>query len=102
MATVQCNCGDVKLQFASPKVLWRLECCCYNCITALKYQASQGGPPAPALQCLDSNWFCNDFKILQGEDKIGARAIVIGTRAHVHTHAHSFSPCAATSGKPET
>ena len=81
MATVQCNCGDVKLQFASPKVLWRLECCCYNCITALKYQESQGGPPAPALQCLDSNWFCNDFRIVQGEDKIGARAIAMGTRA---------------------
>ena len=69
--SVACHCGAVKIQLAS-ECLWRLECCCFNCTTALWYGSTQGGPPAPKHQCIDSFYFANDFKVVQGEEHLGA------------------------------
>jgi len=73
MASVECSCGAVKINFTSPKVLWRLDCCCYNCTKALNYVKNKGGPDVAGLdlQCIDSVWFQNDFTVEKGEDKIG-------------------------------
>lgn len=71
-ATVSCKCGACCIQFASKECVWRLECCCYNCTSALWYANKKGGPPLPAHQLLDSVWFPNDFKVVKGEDKLGA------------------------------
>ena len=71
MATITCKCGEVKVQFASAKPLWRLECCCYNCVAAINYSAKKAKTATLQHQCVDSWYFGNDFTITEGEDKIG-------------------------------
>ena len=46
-------------------MLWRLECCCYNCSKALAYAKNKGGPDIAGLdlQCIDSAYMQNDFTV---------------------------------------
>jgi len=72
MATITCKCGVVQIDFHTKNDLFRLECCCHDCSAALWYANKRGGPALPEYQCVDSSWFPNDFKIVKGEDKLGA------------------------------
>merc|ERR1712070_959420 len=73
MASINCLCGAVKVEFNTKRALYRLECCCYDCSAAVKYaHEMHGGPRGPKHQLMDSIWFPNDFKIIRGEDSIGA------------------------------
>ena len=72
MASITCNCGAVKIEFFTQNDLFRNQCCCHDCTAGLWYANQRGGPAAPPFQCVDSSWFPNDFKILRGENKLGA------------------------------
>ncbi len=72
MATIICQCEAVQIEFHTNSNLFRLECCCYDCTAALWYANKRGGPAFPALQCVDSCWFPNDFRVVKGLDKLGA------------------------------
>ena len=72
MATITCMCGAVQLEFRAKNDLFRLECCCHDCSAALWYANKRGGPVFPKMQCVDSSWFPNDFKVVRGLDKLGA------------------------------
>jgi hypothetical protein len=72
MAIINCRCGAVQIEFYTNKDLFRLECCCHDCSAALWYADKRGGPAFPEYQCLDSSWFPNDFKVVKGEDMLGA------------------------------
>ena len=53
--------------------MFRLECCCYNCATAAWYlQETKGAEAPPCPPCMDSNWFANDFTVVQGEESLRA------------------------------
>ena len=34
-AVVTCKCGAVAIEFCQKEALWRLECCCHDCTSAL-------------------------------------------------------------------
>ena len=72
MATITCKCGAVQIELSATRDLFRLECCCHDCTAALWYANKRGGPAFPDNQCVDSSWFPNDFKIVKGENKLGA------------------------------
>ena len=72
MATIRCKCRAVQIEFAADSDLFRLECCCYDCNAALWYAHKRGGPRCPEHLCIDSSWFPNDFRIVKGEDSLGA------------------------------
>ena len=72
MATITCKCGAVQIEFYTKNDLFRLECCCYDCTCALWYANKRGGPSFPEHQCVDTSWFPNDFKVVKGEEKLGA------------------------------
>ncbi len=72
MATITCKCTSVQIEFFTNNDLFRLECCCHDCTAALWYAHKRGGPAPPIHQCLDSSWFPNAFKIVTGEEKLGA------------------------------
>ncbi len=72
MATITCKCTSVQIEFFTTNDLFRLECCCHDCTAALWYAHERGGPAPPIHQCLDSSWFPNEFKIVTGEEKLGA------------------------------
>ncbi len=72
MATITCKCTTVHIEFFTKNDLFRLECCCHDCTAALWYANKRGGPSLPIHQCLDTSWFPNEFKIVTGEDKLGA------------------------------
>jgi hypothetical protein len=72
MATVNCKCTNVQIQFDTNKDLFRQECCCHDCTSALWYANKRGGPALPPFQCVESSWFPNDFQIVKGADSIGA------------------------------
>ncbi|MSR14185.1 MAG: hypothetical protein EXR86_06375 [Gammaproteobacteria bacterium] len=72
MATITCKCGAVQIEFYTKNDLFRLECCCHDCSAALWYANKRGGPPFPKIQCVDSSWFPNDFKVVKGENELGA------------------------------
>jgi hypothetical protein len=72
MATIICKCGTLRIEFDAKHDLFRLECCCHDCTAALWYAHKRGGPAFPENQCLDSSWLPNDFKVVKGEEKLGA------------------------------
>lgn len=72
MATINCKCGTVQIEFDTKHDLFRLECCCHDCTAALWYATKRGGPAFPENQCLDSSWFPNAFTLVKGGDKLGA------------------------------
>ena len=72
MATIQCRCGSVRIDFPTHTELFRHECCCHDCISALWYATKCGGPAYPPELCADCCWLPNDFRIVTGEDKLGA------------------------------
>ena len=72
MATITCKCTSVQIEFFTNNDLFRLECCCHDCTSALWYAHKRGGPALPSHQCLDSSWFPNAFTIVRGEEKLGA------------------------------
>jgi hypothetical protein len=72
MATINCKCRGVQIEFDAKHDLFRLECCCRDCTAALRYANKRGGPAFPENQCLDSSWLPNDFKVVKGEHKLGA------------------------------
>jgi len=72
MATIKCKCGSVHIDFPVETELFRHECCCHDCISALWYSTQCGGPEYPHDLCADCCWLPNDFRIVTGEDKLGA------------------------------
>ncbi len=72
MATITCKCTTVQIEFFTKNDVFRLECCCHDCTTALWYANKRGGPALPIHQCLDTSWFPNEFTIVTGEEKLGA------------------------------
>lgn len=72
MATITCRCGAVQIEFYTTNDLFSLECCCHDCTAALWYANKRGGPAFPKIQCVDSSWFPNDFRVMKGLDKLGA------------------------------
>jgi hypothetical protein len=72
MAAIKCKCGAVRIEFSTKAELFRHECCCHDCISALWYATKRGGPDYPRDLCADCCWLPNDFRILTGEDKLGA------------------------------
>ncbi len=72
MATIQCRCGAVRIDFPTHAELFRHECCCHDCLSALWYATKRGGPAYPHDLCADCCWLPNDFHIVTGEDKLGA------------------------------
>jgi hypothetical protein len=43
MATIKCRCGSVRIDFPTNAELFRHECCCHDCISALWYATKRGG-----------------------------------------------------------
>lgn len=72
MATITCKCGSVRINFLASAELFRHECCCHDCISALWYATRRGGPEYPHDRCADCCWLPNDFRVERGEDKLGA------------------------------
>lgn len=72
MATITCKCGAVRLCFHADTELFRHECCCHDCISALWYSTRRGGPQYPETSCADCCWLPNDFSIESGAARIGA------------------------------
>ncbi len=72
MASITCKCGSVCIVFPTDVELFRHECCCHDCISALWYATQRGGPAYPSDLCADCCWLPNDFRIERGEDKLGA------------------------------
>lgn len=72
MATITCKCTAVRITFPVTQELFRHECCCHDCISALWYSTQRGGPEYPHDHCADCCWLPNDFHIEQGADKLGA------------------------------
>lgn len=72
MATITCRCGDVRITFPTNTELFRHECCCHDCISALWYSTRRGGPAYPQDHRADCCWLPNDFHIEQGAEKLGA------------------------------
>ena len=72
MATIKCKCGSVRIEFSAHTELFRHECCCHDCISALWYSTKRGGPEYPHDLCADCCWLPNDFRVETGEDKLGA------------------------------
>ena len=72
MATITCKCGSVCINFPTNAELFRHECCCHDCISALWYATQRGGPAYPPDLCADCCWLPNDFSVERGEDKLGA------------------------------
>ena len=72
MAYIRCKCGDVHIEFAASRELFRHECCCHDCISALWYATSRGGPQYPADLCAECCWLPNDFRVVTGLERIGA------------------------------
>ncbi|MFT4585414.1 MAG: hypothetical protein ACI915_004235 [Gammaproteobacteria bacterium] len=72
MVTINCKCTSVQIQFYTNNDLFRLQCCCHDCTSALWYASKRGGPAHPPFQCVDTSWFPNDFKVVSGADRIGA------------------------------
>ncbi|MGR8919295.1 MAG: hypothetical protein ACU85V_06735 [Gammaproteobacteria bacterium] len=72
MATIECKCGAVRIDFPVDAELFRHECCCHDCISALWYGTQRGGPEYPHDHCADCCWLPNDFRIVRGEDQLGA------------------------------
>ncbi len=72
MATIKCKCAAVQLDFRASAELFRHQCCCHDCISALWYATVRGGPAYPHSLCADCCWLPNDFSVVSGEDKLGA------------------------------
>ena len=72
MATITCKGGSVCVSFPANTELFRHECCCHDCISALWYATQRGGPAYPPDLCADCCWLPNDFRIERGEDTLGA------------------------------
>lgn len=72
MATITCKCGSVRVDFPADTELFRHECCCHDCISALWYATRRGGPAYPHDHCADCCWLPNDFCIVTGEATLGA------------------------------
>ena len=72
MATITCKCGSVCLHFPATEELFRHQCCCHDCISALWYATTRGGPEYPHTLCADCCWLPNDFRIERGEATLGA------------------------------
>lgn len=72
MAMIRCRCDAVEIQFDIDHDLYRNECCCHDCTSALWYAHQQGGPAAPPYQCVDNSWLPNDFEIKRGLEHLGA------------------------------
>lgn len=72
MATIRCRCNAVCINFPVTEELFRHQCCCHDCISALWYGTQRGGPTYPQDLCADCCWLPNDFTIQKGEDNIGA------------------------------
>lgn len=72
MATITCKCESVCLAFPAKEELFRHECCCHDCISALWYSTRRGGPAYPQDLCADCCWLPNDFHIEKGAGNIGA------------------------------
>ena len=72
MATITCRCQSVVLRFHAEAELFRHECCCHDCISALWYSTQRGGPAYPSDLCADCSWLPNDFDIVSGMERIGA------------------------------
>ena len=72
MATITCKCAAVSIDFPVETELFRHECCCHDCISALWYATQRGGPAYPEDACADCCWLPNDFRITRGEEQIGA------------------------------
>lgn len=72
MAKITCRCGAVCVEFHAQSELFRHECCCHDCISALWYSTKRGGPGYPHDLCADCSWLPNDFRIERGLDRIGA------------------------------
>ena len=72
MATITCKCSAVRITFPVSTELFRHECCCHDCISALWYSTQRGGPEYPRDHCADCCWLPNDFCIEQGAEKLGA------------------------------
>lgn len=72
MATITCKCTAVRITFPVTTELFRHECCCHDCISALWYSTQRGGPEYPHDHLADCCWLPNDFHIERGEDKLGA------------------------------
>lgn len=72
MATMTCRCGAVRIRFPTSQELFRHECCCHDCVSALWYSTQHGGPACHSDYLADCCWLPNDFQILSGEKRIGA------------------------------
>lgn len=72
MATITCKCASVCIHFPVSVELFRHECCCHDCISALWYATQRGGPQYPQDLCADCCWLPNDFRVARGEDTLGA------------------------------
>ncbi len=72
MANITCKCGAVCISFPANTELFRHECCCHDCISALWYATQRGGPAYPPDLCADCCWLPNDFRIERGESTLGA------------------------------
>ncbi len=72
MAIITCKCDSVRIAFPVKEELFRHECCCHDCISALWYSTRRGGPEYPNDLCADCSWLPNDFNIEKGADSIGA------------------------------
>lgn len=72
MATINCKCGSVRIDFPAQAELFLHDCCCHDCISTLWYSTQCGGPEYPHDVCADGCWLPTDFPIVKGEDKLGA------------------------------
>ena len=72
MATLTCKCSSVRIDFPADRELFRHQCCCHDCISALWYATKRGGPEYPRTPCADSCWLPNNFRIVIGEGQLGA------------------------------
>jgi hypothetical protein len=72
MATITCRCERICVNFPADKELFRHECCCHDCISALWYATQRGGPQYPLDLCADCCWLPNEFSIARGAQHLGA------------------------------
>ncbi len=72
MATLTCKCGTVRVTFPVTRELFRHQCCCHDCISALWYSTQRGGPQYPQDNCADCCWLPNDFEVATGIEQVGA------------------------------
>ena len=71
MTSITCDCGELEVQFATTKPLFRLICCCNDYNAVPHWAAWKGGHTFyPAAQGIDKIYLENSLKVARGEEHL--------------------------------